>query len=149
MEANAQGKTHQFTPGGTTPPANSPRDTAAPRDTTAHHDAGGHEETITDRVTSAAQTIRDQGERAAEKLGQAKQKVGEFYEQANKSMSQQYGKAVDYSRDNPGKTTLVAFGVGIGVGMLLLGNLGQRNRRGRIVEPVLNAMSTLAHELFA
>lgn len=89
------------------------------------------------------------GERAAEKMDQAKQKMGELYDQTNKSLSHQYDKAVDYSRENPGKTTLIAFGVGVGVGVLLLGNLGgSRSRRSRVVEPVMNAVSTLAYELF-
>jgi len=89
------------------------------------------------------------GERASETMDQAKRKVGELYDTANKSLNQQYDKAVSYTRENPGTTTLIAFGAGVGVGMLLIGNLtGSRSRRSRVVEPVMNAVSTLATELF-
>jgi predicted MFS family arabinose efflux permease len=50
---------------------------------------------------------------------------------------------------NPGKTTLIAFGVGVGVGALLVGNFSEScSRRSRMVEPVMKAVSTLARELF-
>lgn len=60
--------------------------------------------------------------------GPVKKKVGEAYDQANKRVSKQYEKAVDYGRDNPGKTTLLVFGVGVGVGLLLSGFSWLRNR---------------------
>jgi len=87
---------------------------------------------------------------ASETINQAKQKVGEMYDQVNKSVNEQYTRAVGYTRENPGTTTLIALGVGIGVGMLLVNNVkGSRGRRGRVVEPVMNAISTLAYELFS
>jgi len=89
------------------------------------------------------------GERASETMDQAKRKVGELYDSANKSLNQQYDRAVSYTRENPGTTTLIAFGAGVGVGMLLIGNItSSRSRRSRVIEPVMNAVSTLATELF-
>ncbi len=133
MEPIAQNKPYQF--GAVPSPA---------------RDTSGDGETIAGKVSNAAQAVREQvGERAAEKIDQAKQKVSEFYNQANKSLNEKYDKAVDYSHENPGKTTLIIFGAGAGVGWLLLSNLrGSRSRRGRVVEPVMNAISTLASELF-
>lgn len=97
---------------------------------------------LADKVDDAAHSVREQ-------VDQAKQKVSEVYDQANKTVSEQYDKAIDYSRENPGKTTLIAFGIGVGVGVLLVGNFtGSRSRRRRVVEPVLSAVSTLARELF-
>jgi ElaB protein len=97
---------------------------------------------LADKVDDAAHSVREQ-------VDQAKQKVSEVYDQANKTVSEQYDKALDYSRENPGKTTLIAFGIGVGVGVLLVGNFtGSRSRRRRVVEPVLSAVSTLARELF-
>jgi ElaB/YqjD/DUF883 family membrane-anchored ribosome-binding protein len=107
-------------------------------------------QTVTDNMSNAVYAVREQAEdRAAEIINQAKQKAGEIYDQANKKMIEQYEKAIDYGRENPGKTTLIAFGVGVGVGVLLVsGFSGSRSRRSRVVEPVMRAVSTLARELF-
>ena len=110
------------------------------------HQSGGGSHLGRD-LNSATDQLSDA---AAEKLGQAKQKVGEIYDQVNKTVNDQYSKAVDYSRDNPGKTTLIAFGVGVGVGLLIVGNIRSSHRsRSRVVAPVVHALSTLANDLFA
>jgi ElaB/YqjD/DUF883 family membrane-anchored ribosome-binding protein len=107
-------------------------------------------QTVTDKVNDAAHAAREQVEdRSAEIINQAKQKAGEAYDQANKKLSEQYEKAINYGRENPGKTTLIAFGVGVGVGALLVSNFSAtRGRRSRMVKPVMRAASTLARELF-
>ena len=136
MEPNVQDQPQQFKPTG-----------AAPSTARATSDGG---QTVTDKVSNAAQAVREQVEdRGAEIINQAKQKVSEVYDQANKSLNEQYEKAIDYGRENPGKTTLIAFGVGVGVGALLVSNFSEsRSRRSRVVEPVMRAVSTLARELF-
>ncbi len=110
-------------------------------------------QTVTDKVSNAYTAVRDQVEgRGAEMIDQMKQKAGEVYDQANKSLSEQYEKTINYGRENPGKTSLIAFGVGIGVGVLLVSNFSEsrsrRSRRSPMVEPVMRAVSTLARELF-
>ena len=107
-------------------------------------------QTVTDKVNDAAHAAREQVEdRSAEIINQAKQKASEAYDQANKKLSEQYEKAINYGRENPGKTTLIALGVGVGVGALLVSNFSEsRSRRSRVMEPVMRAMSTLARELF-
>lgn len=107
-------------------------------------------QTVADKVSHAAHALREQVEdRGAEVIDQAKRKAGEVYDQANKSLNEQYEKAMDYGRENPGKTTLIAFGVGVGVGLFLASGFNTpRSRRGRMVEPVMNALSTLARDLF-
>jgi ElaB/YqjD/DUF883 family membrane-anchored ribosome-binding protein len=107
-------------------------------------------QTVTDKVNDAAHAAREQVEdRSAEIINQAKQKASEAYDQANKKLSEQYEKAINYGRENPGKTTLIAFGVGVGVGALLVSNFSaSRSRRSRVVEPVMKTVSTLARELF-
>ncbi len=101
-------------------------------------------------MSGIAHAVREQVEdNGAEVINQAKQKAGEVYDQVNKRLSEQYEKAINYGRENPGKTTLIAFGVGVGVGALLVSNFSAtRGRRSRMVEPVMRAASTLARELF-
>lgn len=136
MEPNIQNQPQPFKPAG-----------AATATGRATSDTG---QTVTDKVSDAAHAVREQVEtRGAEILDQAKQKVSEAYDQTSKSVTEQYGKAIDYGRENPGKTTLIAFGVGVGIGALLVGSFsGSRSRRSRIVEPVMDVVSTLARELF-
>jgi len=105
---------------------------------------------VSDKVSNAAQAVREHDEdRGAEKIDQAKRKVSQAYDQASRSLNEQYEKAMDYGRENPGKTTLIAFGVGVGVGLLVASNFSApHSRRRRVVEPVINALSTIASELF-
>jgi ElaB/YqjD/DUF883 family membrane-anchored ribosome-binding protein len=136
MEPNIQDQPQQFKPTG-----------AAPLTARATSDGG---QTVISKVSDAAHAVREQVEdRSAEIINQAKQKAGEVYDQANKRLSEQYEKAIGYGRENLGKTTLIAFGVGVGVGALLVSNFSaSRSRRSRVVEPVMRAVSTLARELF-
>jgi ElaB/YqjD/DUF883 family membrane-anchored ribosome-binding protein len=136
MEPNVQDQPQQFKPTG-----------AAPSTARATSDGG---QTVISKVSDAAHAAREHVEdRGAEIINQAKQKAGEVYDQANKRLSEQYEKAIGYGRENPGKTTLIAFGVGVGVGALLVSNFSaSRSRRRRVVEPVMRAVSTLARELF-
>ena len=108
--------------------------------------------TMAEKVSNAAHAVRERmEERGAEALDQAKRKAGQVYDQANKSLNEQYGKAMEYGRENPGKMTLIAFGVGVGVGVGLVvagGYSAPHNRRRRMVQPVMNALSSIARELF-
>jgi ElaB/YqjD/DUF883 family membrane-anchored ribosome-binding protein len=136
MEPNIQDQPQQFKPTG-----------AATSTARATSDGG---QPVTDKVSQAAHAVRDQVEdRDAEIINQAKQKAGEAYDQANKRLSEQYEKAINYGCENPGKTTLIALSIGVGVGALLVSNFSaSRSRRRRMVEPVMKAVSTLARELF-
>jgi len=87
---------------------------------------------------------------ATQVVDQATQAVTDVYNRASKSLNESYTQAVDYGRENPGKTTLIAFGAGIGIGLLLAGSLGssRNSRTGRIVPPVMNALTEIAREVF-
>jgi ElaB/YqjD/DUF883 family membrane-anchored ribosome-binding protein len=99
-------------------------------------------------TSDAARAAREKlEERGAEMIDQAKRKAGQVYNQANRSLNEQYERVIDYGRENPGKTTLIAFGIGVGVGLLVAGGFNARSRRSRIVEPVMNALSALAYNL--
>jgi ElaB/YqjD/DUF883 family membrane-anchored ribosome-binding protein len=90
------------------------------------------------------------GNTATEAVDQAKQVVTDAYNRASKSLNESYTQAIDYGRENPGKTTLIAFGAGIGIGLLLAGSLStsRNSRTGRIVPPVMNALTEIAREVF-
>lgn len=87
-------------------------------------------------------------ERGAEFADKAKQTVTEAYDKTSRTLNEGYGQAVDYGRENPGKTVLIAFGVGLGMGVLLSNSMSPRSRAGRIVPPVMNALSDIAAQLF-
>jgi len=102
-------------------------------------------------TASAAQPARDQRSevnRSAEVVEQAKRAVSDVYDRTSRSVQETYGQALEYGRENPGKVMLIAFGAGIGVGLLLAGNFHPRSRRSRIVPPVMNALSEIAAEFF-
>jgi ElaB protein len=102
------------------------------------------------KVSNAAHAVSERiKDRSVEAFDQAKEKVGRVYERANKSLIGQYENAMDFGRENPGKTTLIALGVGVGVGLLVASSFtAPRSRRRRIVDPIMNALSTLAYDLF-
>lgn len=99
---------------------------------------------------SKANGQSNMGNTATEAVDQAKQAVTDAYNRASKSLNESYTQAIDYGRENPGKTTLIAFGAGIGIGLLLAGSLGssRNSRTGRIVPPVMNALTEIAREVF-
>jgi len=137
MEPTTHDRPQQFSTTGGNPPLSHDIHTAADK--------------AADKAASAVHdATRQFADSAAKTVDQAKQKAGELYDQVNKTVNDQVNRAVDYTRENPGKTTLIAFGVGVGVGVLLLSNFFgvSRCRLNRVVEPVMIALSTMAFELF-
>ena len=86
-------------------------------------------------------------ERGAEAYEQMEKTVSDIYDKTAQAVSETYEKARSYSNENPGKTVLIALGIGVGLGFLL-GASSRRSRTGRFPEPVLNALSDIALELF-
>jgi ElaB/YqjD/DUF883 family membrane-anchored ribosome-binding protein len=100
---------------------------------------------------SAPQRAREQAtETAREVLDQTKQAVTNAYEKTAETLTQTYDQAVTYGKENPGTMTLIAFGAGIGIGLLLASGLGGRSttRTSRIVDPVVDALAQIAREVF-
>jgi ElaB/YqjD/DUF883 family membrane-anchored ribosome-binding protein len=101
--------------------------------------------TATGNAASAAREKFE--ERGAERIDQARRKAGQVYNQASNSLNEQYGRVIDYGRENPGKATLIAFGVGVGVGLIVAGSFNARSRRSSLAEPIMNALSAFAYNL--
>jgi ElaB/YqjD/DUF883 family membrane-anchored ribosome-binding protein len=90
-------------------------------------------------------TARDVMNKGSKTFDEAKEAMRQAYERSARSIGHTYDQALEYSRHNPGKTALIAFGIGVGVGMLLLGS-ARRSRVSRYGEPIVNALSNMALE---
>jgi hypothetical protein len=100
---------------------------------------------------SAPQRAREQGGGGGVQgaYDTTRQAVTNAYDTASQAITNTYDQAMTYGRENPGKLTLIAFGAGIGIGLLLSATLGGgRSRTNRIAEPVVNALSQVALEFF-
>jgi ElaB/YqjD/DUF883 family membrane-anchored ribosome-binding protein len=98
-----------------------------------------------DNATATAQSIVDKG---SEAYGKAEQVVGEAYDKTSQKVKETYEKAKSYSDENQGKTLLIALGIGVGIGLLLGTGSSYRSRTGRFAEPVINALSDIAHQFY-
>jgi ABC-type nitrate/sulfonate/bicarbonate transport system permease component len=85
-------------------------------------------------------------ERAGEVVDQASKTVNQAYEQASQVVGETYDQAITYSRSNPGTAILIAFGAGVGIGLLVAAGMPARSRMNRIAEPVVGALSQIALE---
>jgi ElaB/YqjD/DUF883 family membrane-anchored ribosome-binding protein len=94
---------------------------------------------------AATQRALDTAQNAYE---QTKQVVTDAYGKTSEALSNTYDQAMTYGRENPGKLTLIAFGAGIGIGVLLASGFGGRSRTSRIAEPIVGALSQVAMEFF-
>jgi hypothetical protein len=85
---------------------------------------------------------------AAAAAGQARERSAPREPAPTSGLSGAWEQAMTYSRANPGKATLIVFGVGVGLGLLMANGFTTRSRTRRIVPPVMNALSEIASELF-
>jgi ElaB/YqjD/DUF883 family membrane-anchored ribosome-binding protein len=102
---------------------------------------GTHEQA---RETSrgAGAEIADQTKQAVD---QTKEVLSEAYDKTSQTLNATYGQAMEYGREHPGQLTLIAFGAGIGIGLLLATTFSSRSR---IMPPVVDALTGIATEIF-
>ena len=96
---------------------------------------------------NSAAKVKGAIERGAEAFEHAEQAVSDAYDKTSEKVGEIYDKARNYSQHNPGKTVLIALGIGVGLG-LLLGASTRRSRSGRYARPVVSALSDIALKLF-
>ena len=72
-------------------------------------DIGAQAASATQRAKDTAQTAYDQ----------TKQVVNDAYSKTSEVLSSTYDQTMTYGPENPGKLTFIAFGAGIGIGLLL------------------------------
>jgi len=92
-------------------------------------------------------TAQSTAENGAKVQGATGETLNDAYDKTAQVVSDTYQQAKHYSSNNPGKTILFALGIGVGLGFLL-GASSRRLRTGRIVRPVVNAISDIALEYF-
>jgi ElaB/YqjD/DUF883 family membrane-anchored ribosome-binding protein len=93
---------------------------------------------IASDVSSGVQNAYDQTVKA----------VSDAYDKTSEVLTSTYDQTMTYGRENPGKLTLIAFGAGIGIGVLLASGFGGRRSNSRFTEPIVNALSQVALEFF-
>ncbi|HZS07305.1 MAG TPA: hypothetical protein VFD58_20880 [Blastocatellia bacterium] len=99
--------------------------------------------------TSPGSEIMDQTREALNNAYETTSQVaGEAWDKTSRAVNETWRQAADYGRENPGSMTLIAFGAGIGVGLLLANGIGSRSRTSRLVPPVATALSKIVTELF-
>ena len=127
--------------GGGSPSSGSPGSGGSP----TGQSSGGYPSQTTG---SAPQRAKEQNTGGGQSTyDQTLQSVTDAYGKTTEVLTKSYDEAMSYGRENPGKLTLIAFGAGIAIG-LLLSNSGGRSRTNRIAEPVVNALSQVAMEFF-
>jgi len=107
----------------------------------------------TPHTASAPQKAKEMASEVSARMeaavDQTKRVVTDAYDKTSEALSNTYNQTLEYGRENPGKLTLIAFGAGIGIGILLASGLGGgRSRTNRIAEPVVTALSQIAMEFF-
>lgn len=90
---------------------------------------------------------RSARERGAEVYGKTKTAVSDAYSKTSHAAGATYAQVKSYSSKNPGKTLVIALGLGAGVGFLLGANT-HRMHAGRIATPVVKALSNIAMSYF-
>lgn len=91
---------------------------------------------------SADQTFSKRG---AEAYEQAEEAASNAYDKTSEKVSNTYERVKRYSSENPGKSILVALGIGVGIGLIL--GSSTRRRPGvtsRLARPVVHALSDIA-----
>ncbi len=100
------------------------------------------------RAQGAAATTAGGSQSGTEMVNQMRENVTHAYDRASRTVNHTWEQAMDYGREHPGKASLIAFGAGLGVGLLMAGGMASRNRTRRIVPPVMNALTEIAREVF-
>jgi ElaB/YqjD/DUF883 family membrane-anchored ribosome-binding protein len=75
--------------------------------------------------------------------------VEDAYDKSTEMLDKAYERTQHYTEENPGKTILIAAGIGLVLGFILANNATNRySRGGSYVRPIVSAVSGLAKEYF-
>ncbi|SDB61500.1 hypothetical protein SAMN05660653_03203 [Desulfonatronum thiosulfatophilum] len=89
---------------------------------------------------------RGMGDRKSESWDKAEKEFGDAYQKTGKAMHQTYDRAMHYSSEHPGKTVLMALGIGVGLGFVW-GASARHYRRNQFIEPITYALSDVVQKV--
>ncbi len=96
---------------------------------------------VREAVDTAVGVAEDKAEdlkaKVTEGFRQAKDKLSDAYDRSSEVATRAYGRAMDYSRENPRTATLVALGAGFGAGILFSYGMPSRRNNYRSMFPSL------------
>jgi hypothetical protein len=133
----SKNQTEQTTSGAATTSSTAPRQSST--------GTSGHATSAPQRAREVASEISSQVQGAYDQSVKA---VSDAYDKTSETLTKTYDQAMIYGRDNPGKLTMIAFGAGIGVGVLLASGLVGRRNNSSYTEPIVNALSQVALAFF-
>jgi ElaB/YqjD/DUF883 family membrane-anchored ribosome-binding protein len=121
----------------------------APAEQTGHSAGDGSELGVSgSSEANRAAEVDDQTKQVITRAYETASKtVKDTYDKTSRTVNETYGRVKSYSRENPGTATLIAFGAGLGVAMLLFSSRHPRNRTRRIVTPVINGLRNVVSTL--
>lgn len=97
---------------------------------------------------SAKENIDQAVRKGEEAFDKTRENISEVYDRASRTAHQTLDQAIDYGRNNPGTATMIAFGAGLGLGLLIASNMNSRSRPQRMVPPIMRALSDITMEFF-
>ncbi len=116
-----------------------------------HSSPAGAKDQAKEVLDKAAQGVEDAYTTTAEKVGEAYDKIAptaqQAYDKTAQAVNETYQHSKQYSAENPGKTILIALGIGVGIGFIW-GSNTHHSRGGRYARPIVNAVSDVAMEFF-
>lgn len=95
----------------------------------------------------AREFVGNLAERGAEAYAHTQETLSRAFNKTEEALSDTYERMLVYGRKNPGRSMLMAFGAGAGIGFLLANGGRASHRTSSYVEPVVNAVSQFASEL--
>ena len=126
-------------------PQSKPSTTPGHTSTTTSPSGAGQASSAPQRARELASEVGSGVQNAYDQTVKA---VSDAYEKTSEALTNTYDQTLTYGRENPGKLTLIAFGAGIGIGVLLASGFGGRRSSNRYTEPIVNALSQVALEFF-
>ena len=106
---------------------------------TSHTSPGATEVTppVNELKATIERNLPEVGNRASEVIEQTKQVASDAYD-----------RTMSYGKQNPGTLTLIAFGAGLGIGLLLAGGSSSRSRTSNLIDPAASLLTKIAKEFF-
>lgn len=102
-----------------------PRETeyATPNESYAPPRPNSHAEDLDEAAAELRDTV-------SETVRKAKDRLSDAYQRSSETVSRAYDRAMDYSRENPSRATLIALGAGFGLGLAVAYGGSRRHTRG-------------------